>query len=959
MPRPSAVEVHNARTHNLKGVSCRIPHGKVTVVTGPSGAGKSSLAFDTVYAEGHRRFVESMSTYARNFLEQRERPPVDEIRNVLPAVALVARNPVRNARSTVATLTEIHDVLRLLYAHLGEVGCPHGHGPARRASPPEAAAELAAGAVGEPFLLVVRQPRPPRGAEALLAELVRLGFGRWLDPAGEVRRLAAGDPWPAGIDPLPLVLGRFRATAESAPRVAAALEEGLRIAARVEATGPDGTRFVAAELACPVCGEAVSPPSPALFSFNSPLGACPECQGFGRLLGIDRERVVPDPTRPLSGHPFAPWNSPAYEELYDDLLTAAAARGIDVDRPWGELSPEERAWAWSGKGEFCNLDDFFSWLTQRSYKVHVRVLLARYRSYDPCPRCGGTRLRPEALAVRLGGARLPDLLQLDVAALSRWLAAQRWSEGERARAGHLLAELGERLSVLARVGLEYLELDRQARTLSGGEAQRIRLAAALGSGLTRTLYVLDEPTIGLHPSDSGRLLALLGDLAARGNTVLAVEHDPAIIAGADHVIDLGPRAGEQGGEVVVEGPLATVLAHPESLTAQFLTRRSSPVARSHLARYRRERGRVSRDEELRQLPMVSIRGARANNLRGIDVDFPLGALVAVTGVSGSGKSTLVENVLWANHQRRQGAVEVEPGAVDELRGLERVSDVTLVDQSPLGRSSRSSPVTLTKAYDDIRRLFANTEEARRRRVTPSHFSFNVEGGRCPECLGTGVQEVDMQFMAPVTVICDLCQGRRFRRDVLAISHAGRDIAETLELTVEAALELFAAERSLCRKLQPLVEVGLGYLRLGQPTSTLSGGEAQRLKLASFLSRPARSGPQLFLFDEPTTGLHLSDVDLLVRTLRRLVARGDSVLVVEHHLDLISRVDWVIDLGPGGGPRGGELLFCGPLPGLLEQGTGPTAIALRAELAARAAGRRSDRIPSDSRTPRQQAARRSS
>ena len=389
---------------------------------------------------------------------------------------------------------------------------------------------------------------------------------RWLDPAGEVRRLAAGDPWPAGIDPLPLEHGRFRATAESAPRVAAALEEGLRIAARVEATGPDGTRFVAAELACPVCGEAVSPPSPALFSFNSPLGACPECQGFGRLLGIDRARV--NPTRP-SPATRSRRGMPGVRGFYDDLLTAAAARGIDIDRPWGELSPEERAWAWSGKGEFCNLDDFFSWLTQRSYKVHVRVLLARYRSYDPCPRCGGTRLRPEALAVRLGGARLPDLLQLDVAALSRWLAAQRWSEGERARAGHLLAELGERLGVLARVGLEYLELDRQARTLSGGEAQRIRLAAALGSGLTRTLYVLDEPTIGLHPSDSGRLLALLGDLAARGNTVLAVEHDPAIIAGADHVIDLGPRAGEQGGEVVVEGPLATVLAHPSRSPPQF------------------------------------------------------------------------------------------------------------------------------------------------------------------------------------------------------------------------------------------------------------------------------------------------------------------------------------------------------------------------------------------------------
>ncbi len=956
MQRPTAIEVRNARTHNLKGVSCRVPHGRVTVVTGPSGAGKSSLAFDTVYAEGHRRFVESMSTYARNFLEQRERPPVDEIRNVLPAVALAARNGVRNARSTVGTLTEIHDVLRLLFAHLGEVVCPAGHGRARRSSPSEAAAELAAGEVGDPFRLVVRQPRPRRGADAALSELVRLGFGRYLD-GEEVCRLEPGAPWPAGADPLPLLLGRFRAAPESAPRVAAALEEGLRMAPRVEAEGPSGRRFVAAELACPHCGEAVSPPSPALFSFNSPLGACPECQGFGRVMGIDRERVVPDPTRPLAARPIAPWNSPAYEDLYDELLAAAAARGIDPDTPWGELAPADREWIWSGKGKFCNLDDFFAWLAQRTYKVHVRVLLARYRSYDLCPRCGGARLRPEALAVRLHGERLPDLLRHDVAALARWLERQRWTEGERARAGHLLAELGERLSVLERVGLEYLELDRQARTLSGGEAQRIHLAAALGSGLTRTLYVLDEPTVGLHPSDSGRLLALLRDLAARGNTVLAVEHDPALIAGADHLIDLGPLAGEQGGELVVEGPLDTVLAHPESLTAQFLRRRASPVARSHLARYRRERGRASRAEELRQLPAVEIRGARANNLRGIDVAFPLGALVAVTGVSGSGKSTLVENVLWANFQRRRGVVEVEPGACDALLGLERVSDVTLVDQSPLGRSSRSNPATLTKAYDDIRRLFAHSEEARRRRVTPSHFSFNVEGGRCPECLGTGVQEVDMQFMAPVTVTCDLCQGRRFRRDVLAISYAGRDIAETLELTVDAALAAFASERTLCRKLRPLAEVGLGYLRLGQPTSTLSGGEAQRLKLASFLGRPRGDGARLFLFDEPTTGLHLSDVDLLARTLRRLVARGDSVLVVEHHLDLVARADWVVDLGPGGGPRGGELLFSGPLPELLETGQGPTADALRAELAAREAGRRSGRIVRTSRSPRPRAARR--
>ena len=964
--RIDAIEVVNARTHNLKGVDCRIPHGRVTVVTGPSGAGKSSLAFDTVYAEGQRRFVESMSAYARNFLEQRERPPVDDVRHVLPAVALEARNVVRNARSTVGTLTELHDVLRLLFSNLGEVVCPLGHGPARRTEPNAAADELSAGAVGDPFLLVARKRRPAHGADAALAGLVRLGFARRLagETEREVARIEPGEGWPAELDPLPLVLGRFRAAPGTAARLAATLEDGLKLAPRVEAIGPAGRRFVTPELACPACGTAVAPPSPALFSFNSPLGACPLCQGFGRVIGIDPERVVPDPLRSLAERPFAPWNSPAYEELYDELFAACRRRRISLEIPWQRLPAEVREWIWHGPGKFCTLDEFFAWLEQRTYKVHVRVLLARYRSYNPCPACGGTRLRPEALAVTLRGETLPALLARDVGALARWLAAQRFAPREQARAGHLLDDFAERLAVLSRVGLDYLALDRQARTLSGGEAQRIHLATALGSGLTRTLYVLDEPTIGLHPSDSARLLGLLRDLAARGNTVLVVEHDATIIRGADHVIDLGPEAGERGGRVVAEGSVDEILADPASPTGRCLRRRVSRAARTHLDRFRRERGTpapAATAEERRKggapAPWVEIVGARANNLRGFTVRFPLRGLVAVTGISGSGKSTLVDNVLYANYQRRRGEVEVEPGACDALRGLEAVSDLTLVDQGPVGRSTRSNPATFTKAYDDIRRLFASTEEARRRKVSPSHFSFNVEGGRCPECLGTGVQEVDMQFMAPVTVVCDVCQGRRFRRDVLGIRLAGRDIAETLELTVEEALAAFASEQGLCRKLRPLLEVGLGYLRLGQPTSTLSGGEAQRLKLAGFLARPAREGPRLFLFDEPTTGLHLSDVDLLVRTLRRLVKRGDSVLVVEHHLDLIARADWVVDLGPGGGPHGGELLFSGPLAEFLERGEGPTATELRRHLGWRRGAERSVTIRRQPLAPRREAARR--
>ncbi|HEX2162914.1 MAG TPA: excinuclease ABC subunit UvrA [Thermoanaerobaculia bacterium] len=932
-PPPAAIEVTGARTHNLKGVSCRVPHGRVTVVTGPSGAGKSSLAFDTVYAEGQRRFVESMSTYVRQFLAQMERPPVDEVRNVLPAVALEAKNAVRNARSTVGTITEAYDVLRLLFTHLGEVSCPRGHGDVFARQPEEIAAALAAGDAGERFLLVARVARPKKGADAALAELVRQGFLRRLGDDGEVVRLEPGERWPAARDPLPLVLGRFRPDADPG-RLAATLEDAYRLArGRVEAHGEDAAgaprlRHYGREPTCPVCGTAVRRPTPALFSFNSPLGACDACQGFGRIIGIDRERVVPDPTRTLVQGAIAPWNTPAYEELYDGLHRAARRRGVPLDVPWRDLAPEHHEWVWSGRGDFCNLDDFFGWLEDRVYKVHVRVLLARYRSYETCPECGGTRLKPEARAVRLAGRTLPELSALSIEDLRGWLAGRRWTPRQRELAGHLLDEIGERVEVLHRVGLDYLTLDRQARTLSGGETQRIHLAAALGSGLTSTLYVLDEPTIGLHPKDSERLLDLLRDLARRGNTVLVVEHDRTLIRGADHLIDLGPRAGEHGGEVVAEGTVDEVLAHPTSLTARYLRDRPPTAAREHLSRFRREQGLDSLEEEIASYPRVEIRGARAHNLKRIDVDFPLGLLVAVTGVSGSGKSTLVESVLYGTYQRSRGVVDVDPGEVDALRGLDGLADVTLVDQRPIGRSTRSNPVTYVKAYDEVRRLFAATPGARARGVTAGHFSFNVDKGRCPVCQGTGVTEVDMQFMAPVTVTCERCGGRRFEPEVLAVEWQGLSIDRVLELTVEEAQRVFAGERRLVSRLAVLSDVGLGYLRLGQSTSTLSGGEAQRLKLASFLDRPRKEAPRLFLFDEPTTGLHLADIDLLYQTLRRLVRRGDGVVVVEHSPDLVARADWVVDLGPGGGVHGGELLYSGSLEGFLDRGESPTAEELR-------------------------------
>jgi excinuclease ABC subunit A len=932
MPQPPAIVVERARTHNLKGIDCRIPHRAVTVVTGPSGAGKSSLAFDTVFAEGQRRFVESMSTYARQFLNQMERPPVDAIHNILPAVALEAKNAVRNARSTVGSITEALDVLRLLYTHLGVVECPHGHGPVRSSSPEEVARELAAGRAGDPFTLVVRLPRPRVRAREALAELIRQGFQRRLDAEGGAVRMEPGSDWPSKVDPLPLVLGRFTARADALPRILDTVEQGYKMTGgRLEARGAAGTFAYSRELACPVCGEPARRPNPALFSFNSPLGACPTCQGFGRVVGIDRERVVPDPRRTLAERPLAAWNTPAYEELYDGLYRAARAKKIPLDVPWRDLPERARAWVWSGKGKHTNLDDFFSWLEGRTYKVHVRVLLARYRSYTPCPDCGGSRLRPEARAVKLAGKSLPELAGLSIERLREWLLSRDWTPRQRAIAGHLLDEVGERIEVLHRVGLDYLTLDRQARTLSGGETQRIHLAAALGSGLTSTLYVLDEPTIGLHPQDSERLLSLLRDLAARGNTVLVVEHDRTLIRGADHIIDLGPAAGEHGGRVIAEGSLRAILASPDSLTGRYLRERPPTQARSHMARFRREQGWDSLSEEISSLPRLRIRGARAHNLKGVDVDIPLGVLVAVTGVSGSGKSTLIENVLYGTYQRARGVVDVEPGECDALLGLESLTDVTLVDQRPLGRSSRSNPVTYVKAYDEIRKLFAETVDARRALITAAHFSFNVDRGRCPACQGTGITEVDMQFMAPVTVPCETCQGHRFKPEVLAVRHHGRNIAEVLDLTVEAALDFFAGEKRLLKRLRLLTDVGLGYLRLGQSTSTLSGGEAQRLKLASFLDRPASEGRRLFLFDEPTTGLHLADIDRLYHTLRRLVQRGDGVIMVEHSQDLIAHADWIVDLGPGGGIHGGEICFSGPLETFLETGTGPTAEELRHHL----------------------------
>ena len=880
----SAIRVLGARTHNLKGIDCRVPHGRLTVVTGPSGAGKSSLAFDTIFAEGQRRFIESMSTYARQFLDQMERPPVDSVEGVQPAVAVEARTTVRSARSTVGTVTEVQDVLRLLFANLGRVHCPNQHGPIQRWTAQEITDRLVAGDGGESFLVVARVARPSGDADRALRELVRLGHARVLTDEG-VERLASGATWPEGRETLSLVLGRF-ARAAARQRLGEVVEEGLRLGhGRIEvhrgsAEAGEAPLHFGRALICTECGAAQPRPVPALFSFDSPLGACRECQGFGRVIGVDTSRVVPDESLSLEQRPIAPWNSPAYQDLYEELLDACRERGIPLDVPWADLSEDDRRWIWSGEGPFVGIEEFFAWLERRNYRVHIRVMLSRYRSYDPCPVCAGTRLKPEALAVRLHGLTVPELTAMSIGRLRDWLASVAWSEAERARSGHLLDELGERVEVLDRVGL----------------------------------------------------LDLLRDLAARGNTVLVVEHERLLVRGADHLIDLGPAAGEQGGEVIAEGTVEEVLANPLSLTAEHLRERSPTAARDHLARRRRERGLGTVAEDLIARPTFGVRGARANNLDNFDLDLPLGAMIVVCGVSGSGKSTLVENVLWANYRRGRGRAEVEPGECDGLIGFDALEDVVLMDQRPLGRSRRSNPVTYLKAYDHIRRMFADTPRARRLGITAGHFSFNIDKGRCGECKGSGEIEVDMQFMAPVTVRCDSCGGRRFQPDVLSVRLLGMSIDELLEVTVAEAAALFAESKGLARKLQCLIDVGLGYLRLGQSTATLSGGEAQRLRLATFLERPG-SGRKLFVFDEPTTGLHLSDIEQLLSTLRRLVARGDGVLVVEHSLDLISRADWIVDLGPGAGDNGGKLIYSGPLSDYTGHVDSPTAHELEAFLQA--------------------------
>ena len=911
------ISIRGARTHNLKNVSVDIPQRQITVLTGPSGSGKSSLAFNTLYAEGQRRFVESMSTYVRQFLERIDRPDVDEIEGILPAIAIEQKNTVKNARSTVATATELADHIRLFMTYAGETFCPDCQVMVRRETPESITSAIIASLEGKRVVVLAPIFFEAENRGEVLMQLVKAGYYRaWIN--GEVRDLNETET--SGFTSLELVINRLRVDTERRGLITEAIEQAFEVSkgnvniledAGQAASTPQwiSHRFTS-RFACNKCGNEFVVPTPHLFSFNSPLGACTVCQGYGRIIGIDMEKVIPNRALRLDEMPIAPWNSPGYEDCYDDLKRAAAKYHLRMDVPIKDLTAEEWNLLHDGRSKWYGIKGFFEWLETKKYKIHVRVKLAKFRRYEACPQCHGSRLKVSASYVTFRDRTINDLFAMNVRDARRFWEYLPFSKSEEAKSGHLRREIVNRLTYLDEVGLSYLTLDRQTRTLSGGESQRINLAAALGSSLTETMYVIDEPTVGLHARDSERLLAVLKRLRNAGNTVIVVEHDPTIIAGADQTIELGPGAGEYGGSVLYVGPPREAGTRGEAGTkdegaanihssqgpgSSLVTRTSSLPHPSSLG-----------------FGAITIRGAKEHNLKNIDVTIPLGQFVAVTGVSGSGKSTLIRNCLYNRYQRDvRGATGFDVGRVASLEGTEKIYDMQFIDQSPIGRSTRSNPATYVKAWDEVRKILSGTTAAKLNGITAGMFSFNTTGGRCDVCEGAGTVTIDMQFLADVEVVCDKCGGKRFNEKVMKVAYRNKNVNDILKMTVDEAMKFFVDKRALLKKLSALRSVGLGYLRLGQSTASLSGGEAQRLKLASFLSESTKSDSgHLFLFDEPTTGLHYTDVAQLIKTFRNLIDRGNSVLVIEHNIQLIEAADHVIDLGPEGGDGGGELLAVG-------------------------------------------------
>lgn len=911
--------VKGARTHNLKNIDVEIPRNKLTVVTGVSGSGKSSLAFDTIYAEGQRRYVESLSSYARQFLERMDKPDVDFMQGISPAMAIQQKTTSSNPRSTVGTTTEIYDYLRLLFARIGTTYSPKSGNKVEKDSPRTVIAKMFEKMEeGTRFYVLFSIPKHEKKK---LAEEIKIlkekGFTRLLNLKDEsILDITADEEKAMKIKPSEyrVLVDRLvlKDDDDTRTRIAGSLETAFQEGAgRLSIKERSGEEYPFSER-FELDGIEFHEPTPQMFSFNNPFGACDSCEGFGKVAGIDEDLVIPDPEKTIRDGVIAPFNSQKFSTHLRDLIKVSAKERYSIDTPYEDLPKEVKEVIWEGKDDYIGIRQFFDEIKNQSYKVHMRVLYSRYRGYSRCPDCKGFRVRKDALYVKVGRLNIGEVSELTIGHAREYFEELELTEFEEGVAGQILYEIRKRLRYLDEVGLDYLTLDRLANTLSGGESQRISLANALGSSLIGSLYVLDEPTIGLHPRDNDRLIKILESLRDIGNTVLVVEHDPEMILAADNVIDIGPFAGTHGGEVVFAGS-RDELMKADTLTGKFISRRKEiPVP---------EKRRKGSDKS------IKLRGASEHNLKSVDVDFPLGKMVVVTGVSGSGKSTLVHDTLYAGIQNHIGSYKDKVGRFKELSGMANIHGVEMVDQSPIGRSSRSNPATYTKAFDGIRDLFSDTKQSRIMGYTPGHFSFNVPGGRCENCQGEGVQRIEMQFMADIELTCEVCNGTRFRKDILNVKYQGNNIHDVLDMPVSEAIGFFEKETSIINKLQPLEDVGLGYLKLGQSATTLSGGEAQRVKLARFLAKTS-TDHTLYFFDEPTTGLHFEDVAKLLDSFNELVRQGHSVIIIEHNLDVIKCADWIIDIGPEGGFGGGQIVAEGTPEEIMEQADSYTGTFLK-------------------------------
>jgi len=911
------IEIIGAKSHNLKNISCRIPRGKMTVITGVSGSGKSTLAFDTLFAEGQRRYIESLSTYARQFLEKMDRPDVEAIYGIPPAIAIEQKNSVKNARSTVGTASEVYDYLRLLFAKIGDVFCPQCQVKVSGETVSSVVEQVLGQYPGETIsILSPVQFTKDEERKEKIKEFVKNGYYRILEKGEVIDLTTFSSSHLKNRKHLLLLIDRVVSDDKNRSRLAEAIQSAFQVGnGKTEVIGTDQRKmFFTRSYSCNRCGMTFSEPEPLLFSFNNPIGACPTCQGFGRIIGIDWEKVIPDDGKSLKEKPFAPFNTPAYEDIYEYVEKACRKHRIPIEKPFRELLAQQKEILLNGKGEFIGIKGFFDWMESKRYKVHYRVFLSRFRAYTPCPTCHNTRLKEEALYVRLAGRDIAGLCNMPISELKEFLRDIPLKDFQKRVGERLFKEIQDRIGFMVDVGLGYLTLARQTRTLSSGEYQRITLARALGSALTETLYVLDEPSIGLHTRDTHRLLRAVHQLRNRGNTVVVVEHDPDMIRASDSIIDLGPGAGKDGGSVVYQGDLDSLIREGSSITGRYLKNGISYLQAS---------------PRKKPKEWITIRNAREHNLKGIDVRIPLGMMVCITGVSGAGKTTLVHHILYAG-ARGNGNHEYEKGSFDSIEGLEHIDEVILVNQAPIGKSLRSNAATYVKVFSDIRDLFALTREAKRNGLKPRHFSFNTEGGRCETCQGAGLQVLEMQFLEDVTITCEVCDGKRFRPEVLRVLYQDKNISEVLNMTVEEAMAFFKNHPKVVSKLQVLKEVGLGYLTLGQSTNTLSGGESQRLKLAQHIGQ-IHTGRNLFIFDEPTTGLHLADIEMLMMTFEKLLVKGHSLIVIEHNLDLIRFADYVIDLGPEGGKAGGRIVAEGNLQTIMASPQSYTGQFLRKRL----------------------------